>query len=411
MGSRAVKGGILWILLTGLIVRLAWGLSRPADVGALSALPDQLEYLKLGENLASGKGLSFYDPTVNDTLYAYRMPGYPLFVAACGAKVQIIRVVQSLLDVSSVFAIYLIARRWLGEAQGQLAGAIVALNPFLIFFSALVLSETMFVALLAWGMWLMLQEKWRTRLFGAILLVGSIYARPSAMGLPVMVGVLSALARVDGTWTGTKDRWRLPIGASMILLTVVMLLPWAMRNQYRVKSMIWTTTNSGFTAYDSFNPYADGSSSQKLFRRNHELGMTNEVGRSNYLSAMAWEYARQNPARVIQLAGQKLGRFWSPVPLSAEYGSNRMYWAVGLCYSVPLFVLTLVGLLTARVRLSVKLFLLAPAIYFTLVHAVFVGSLRYRIPAEAPMAVLGAAGASALWMKKNSPPMDADEHG
>jgi hypothetical protein len=40
------------------------------------------------------------------------------------------------------------------------------------------------------------------------------------------------------------------------------------------------------------------------------------------------------------------------------------------------------------------IFLLLPALYFTAVHALSVGSLRYRVPAEPPLAVLAAAGAA-----------------
>jgi hypothetical protein len=39
-------------------------------------------------------------------------------------------------------------------------------------------------------------------------------------------------------------------------------------------------------------------------------------------------------------------------------------------------------------------FLLIPAIYFTAVHMLSVGSLRYRIPAEPPMAVIAASVAA-----------------
>jgi hypothetical protein len=41
-------------------------------------------------------------------------------------------------------------------------------------------------------------------------------------------------------------------------------------------------------------------------------------------------------------------------------------------------------------RRSAKVFLLIPAIYFTAVHMASVGSLRYRIPVEPPMAVIAA---------------------
>jgi hypothetical protein len=36
--------------------------------------------------------------------------------------------------------------------------------------------------------------------------------------------------------------------------------------------------------------------------------------------------------------------------------------------------------------------LLIPAIYFTLVHAMSIGSLRYRVPVEPELAVLAAVG-------------------
>jgi hypothetical protein len=49
-----------------------------------------------------------------------------------------------------------------------------------------------------------------------------------------------------------------------------------------------------------------------------------------------------------------------------------------------------VGLCLGRLPRAVKVFLLVPAIYLTLVHAFSVGSLRYRMPADVPLAVLAA---------------------
>jgi hypothetical protein len=45
---------------------------------------------------------------------------------------------------------------------------------------------------------------------------------------------------------------------------------------------------------------------------------------------------------------------------------------------------------------AAKAYLLAPAAYFTVVHAVSVGSIRYRVPADVPMAILAGIGAARL---------------
>ena len=84
------------------------------------------------------------------------------------ADLRIIRVVQALIDTSTVLAAYLLARRWLSPRASLFAAFIVAINPFLIYFTGLVLSETLFIAMLAWGMALLaeLERRCYPRAFG-----------------------------------------------------------------------------------------------------------------------------------------------------------------------------------------------------------------------------------------------------
>jgi hypothetical protein len=161
---------------------------------------------------------------------------------------------------------------------------------------------------------------------------------------------------------------------------------------------IWTTTNGGITAYDGFNPDATGASDQSFVQAMAELRRLGEIGRDEHLKRLATEYAREHPRRVAQLAVIKMGRTWSPIPLSADYSSLK-YKLVGLLYSLPLDLLVIAGLIVnvrdGGLPKAAKVFLLTPAIYFTIVHALSVGSLRYRIPVEPPMAILAASGAAA----------------
>jgi hypothetical protein len=52
--------------------------------------------------------------------------------------------------------------------------------------------------------------------------------------------------------------------------------------------------------------------------------------------------------------------------------------------------------------------LLLPAAYFTLIHMVFVGSVRYRLPAMPFIFILAAVGLCALLRAAVWPPSEAD---
>ena len=80
---------LLLILLLALSIRMGWGLSRSSDRVVIEQLPDQREYLELADNLLHGRGLHFFDPRFGGEVYAYRTPGYPVFLAVCGGSARI----------------------------------------------------------------------------------------------------------------------------------------------------------------------------------------------------------------------------------------------------------------------------------------------------------------------------------
>jgi 4-amino-4-deoxy-L-arabinose transferase-like glycosyltransferase len=396
---------------------MAWGWVQPTDDAFIERLPDQREYLELGRNVLAGRGLNFVDPRFGEVVYAFRTPGYPAFVAAAGGNLRMLRLAQAVLDTSSALAIYLLARRWLSRNPSTFAVALIAFNPFLIYFSGLALSETLFTALLAWGMCLLIRGSSAATpgppaassggrapwfailcwLAGSLLLSLSVLVRQSALPLPVLLGLISTFVNRAGA-APYHRRWPFPAGATMVLLTGLVLLPWAYRNHQVMGTWIWTTTNGGITAYDGFNPDATGASDQSFIQQMPELRRMGELGRDEHLKRLAREYAREHPRRVAELAAVKVGRTWSPIPLGADYQGLK-YKLVGLLYSLPLDLLVVAGLLVnvrdGGLPKAAKVFLLSPAIYFTVVHALSVGSLRYRIPAEPTMAIVAASGAAA----------------
>ncbi|HEV2293001.1 MAG TPA: hypothetical protein VGR35_04045 [Tepidisphaeraceae bacterium] len=402
---------LLLLLLAALVLRLGWAMSRPADEAALAQLPDQREYLELARNLLRGDGLSFVDARFEQRVYAFRTPGYPMFLAVCGGNLRVARIAQAVLDTATVLAAFLLARRWLAAGPALVAALLVAFNPFLIYFTGLLLSETLFTAMLAWGMVLVawpgaVASVTRARVMwlgGVMLLALAVLVRPGAVGLPVGLALCGALANRRATRAyHLGPLWPLPVGATALLATVLILLPWGYRNQRVVGEWVWTSTNAGFTAYDGFNPDADGASDQSFVGEMPHLAEINEVARSQYLTDRARDYMDAHPQRVRELALAKLARMWSPRPLSDDF-ARPVYVAVALLYAVPLFLLVLAGLFAPTLPATAKVFLLAPAVYLTLVHAISVGSMRYRIPAEVPMAVIAAACAARVWESVRTP--------
>jgi len=278
----------------------------------------------------------------------------------------------------------------------MLAAGLVAINPYLIYFSGLILTETIFTAMLAWAMVLVLGG--RSWIWGSVILAASVLLRPSGLGLAIGLPIVGALVNRAQTWTYQVRRGLIRAAVASGLLVLV-LWPWAYRNHRILGEWVWTTTNEGITRYDGFNPEATGASNQDFVKRMPWLKEMGEVQRDAFLGNEADKYVSDHPERLWSLAARKIYRTWSPKPLSNQF-SKPMYLGIAMAYTLPLFLLAAMGIVLSDLGWRAKLFLLTPAIYFTLVHALTVGSLRYRIPTEPQLAIL-AASAAGLIRKKS----------
>lgn len=398
---------LLALFLIALTLRLGVALTRDASDAAIAPLPDQREYLDLGRSILSGNGLAMVDPRFNDVARAFRMPGYPLFVAACGGRVTIVRVVQSILDASTVLAVVWLARRWLAPGAALIAGVFVAFDPIQVYFSSLILSETLFVTLLAWGLAIIVNGRSpisvatpgerKLWIAGVAVLIASVYVRPSAIAFPTLLVFAAAIAEARGVdFVPDVRRW--PVVTLTVLATLLALLPWAARNKLVLDRWIVTTTNDGFTLYDGWHRSATGASDQSVLTALPLLPNLTETQRSDYLRELAIRDASADPMRLLRLVPTKLARTWSPWPLSDAFGGRRAYVVIAAVHAIPLFALAFVGLFVRNtLPRTAKFLLIVPALAITVMHAASVGSLRYRLPAHATLAVLAA---SALAMRR-----------
>jgi hypothetical protein len=272
----------------------------------------------------------------------------------------------------------------------------------LIYHSSLLLSETLFTAILAWAMLLLIRP--RGLFWGGWLLAMAAMVRPSAFLLPIILPLLAALLQHQ-----EKNIGRIIVRTMAIGLVLLVLMGlWAWRNNCVLGRPIWTTTNQGITRLDGFNPQATGASNQAVFLTSEELAIAsnlNEVQRDQRYAQMAGQWIdrtlREDPWQLVRLTFVKIARTWSPMPLSSDFGTPRHILAA-MVWAVPFYLLVILGLLRRSLAGKIRLLLVVPAFYFTITVALSVGSLRYRIPVEPVLAVIAG---SALWTKTQAPKM------
>lgn len=394
---------LLVVFLAALLLRGGWGTYRLIQATDPQALefPDEQQYWLMANSLANGQGL------VDEFGFrATRMPLYPgvlsLFTLLPNpvviAKIAHWIVGAMIAVLAAQLGTVLFERR-----VGLLAGLLVALDPFLIFFSSLLLTETFFIAalLFLWlvaARWVAGSKSFGWREWARVGVLGAlcIYLRESSIFLLAML--LVSLCFYKGF------TWRSFGGAALAtLICVLALVPWAARNERVAGSFTWLTHRGGVSLYDGVGPQADGSSNLADVQQMDAVRGLNEVEWDQYFRREALAAMRGDPARVVKLAGVKLARTWNPVPNVESYQSRFVRMCAAI-WSIPTFALAAAGVMLlprwgkgAGWRRAV--FLLLPAAYVTMLHCLFVGSVRYRLPAM-PMLEILAAFAGILLLRR-----------
>lgn len=163
-----------------------------------------------------------------------------------------------------------------------------------------------------------------------------------------------------------------------------------------------TTLWSGPSLYDGLNSQATGASDMRFLERDGLYAKMSEYEVDQYYRRAAWEFVASHPERAAQLALVKLRRYFSPLPNAAQF-QNFWYQAACLASFVPMILFGGCGLWVCRQRLAELTLLITPFVYFAVLHTVFVSSLRYRLPAEYPFAVVCALGLTTICRRLTRP--------
>ena len=394
----------LLILTVAMCLRVAagvWWQSRLGP-GRQFFFPDSGTYWELGRTIAEGTPYQYLSPDAR----VLRTPGYPLFLAPLfwiyGDHPPIIcaRVLNAALGTLAVGVIGWWGTQLFNGRAGRVAGWIAALYPGAVAMSAFVLTEApfcvfMLLELALWG------AAWRAgsnRRCTVLALMAGAAAAAATLIRPSWL-LFTPLAAIVGLAADQRRGRQLLMGVTTAGGLVVCMLPWWIRNARETGHFVPTTLQLGASMYDGLNPTADGGSNMSFVdefvadERASVVAMPQDepfeyrLDRRMLRAALAW--ARGNPARVAQLAAAKFVRLWNVWPNEPSLRSWPLRLVVLATYG-PLLCLSLVGVWRFTPRGWPFIVAWLPAVYFTLLHIVFVGSIRYREPAMLASMVLAS---------------------
>lgn len=387
------------IFAVALLLRVAWVLMGWSESGPALKYPDEELHWQLARNLVEHGAL-----VSDDGRYAARLPAYPLFLALFAwlqdAGILVARLAQAAIGAATAWIAYSFANQALGRRVAIVAGVLVCIDPYAVFFANLLLTEVLFSFLAvtltacAWPLITRATQPARAAALGVALLgAAALMTRPSAVGWVVLLWIV--------LWLFDAQRARATRRLTVcVAVLAACMLSWGLRNRALIGAPAWLSTNGGVTLYDAQGPQADGSSNQAFLDELPELAGLDEVQQDHRLRQLAVEQVRKDPTRVLRLAWAKFLRTWSLTPNVADYRGG-VTGLVSALFSGGVLLLAFLGLGRAlwarnpttngsadpsheRERAArhrrLHLLLWLPIVYFTLLHCVYIGSLRYRVP-------------------------------
>lgn len=432
-------GGLV-VLSLGLTMRIAalWHWQKQADAaGDVFRFGDSHSYWVLATRIAKGEKYEYG----SEHSRIFRAPLYPLVLApwtqisdmrigAIGARLQGVA-----MGIVCILIAMLAAYRLAGPIASLAAGCFVAMYPGAIGMSVIVLSEAVFCPLMLSSLYCLscgterrTGEQIGVRKGGGLgwywCLAGifsglACLARPSWFLFPPFAAAWM--------WTFSKDRYRTGRGIAFFALGVILSMsPWWIRNYQETGKFVPTTLQVGASLYDGWHEGASGSSDENMnfvdtFAREQQMQdremLANGSGveldgtfeyrldRRIYRSAISWAMA--NPSDVVRLSLVKLGKTWSPLPTAGQIGNRWVRYGEAIAYLV---ILALAGFGWWELRREgwrVSIYAI-PSFYFAGLHAIFIGSVRYRQPAIVALCIL-AGCAIAIGLNRRKWRVDRDQ--
>lgn len=392
MEERTKRWDWLAIVALALVLRLAFNWrfvpeTKHADIASMYQYS-----LRVAQGIYYGEGV-------------YWPPG---FIFLSGALIRlfgahrywtVIRYVQSLLGAMSCGFGYSIGRAVFdSRAAGIVSGILLAAYLPLIYYTGLAFSETLFLFFFLWAVcWLYQLAKTRER--GAAINAGFLLGlatltRPVTLLVPVLL--------LPWYWLIWEHKGRLVLTrvAAVMVVLLLTLVPWTIRNWLVTGDLVLVDMNGGVNFYIGYNERATGTWMDLGQKTNPVilLGGSPEAGKLGYRRGL--EFIVTHPRQALELAWRKFVWFWTKPSdwYITRYAKNK-----GILHLEPPIwgALAVLGAVLTRRRWRGTLFLILFVLYYNAVIVVIYYASRYRLVVEPVWLLLAAGGLSELltWVR------------
>ena len=389
----------IWLIISlAAILRLALVVFAPSLF--VDGITDN--YLVIAQNLLDGNGFSYTAGEAKPTVA--RAPFYPSYLAVLltliGRNFTGLRVVEAMVDVGTVYLVYVLVRRNAknpvvpSRRWGLAAALVYALQPFTIYYTVKLGSEcwfTFWLVLTFMSFFEFLRNEptpWRAVSWGASLGI-LILNKSAALLLPGLF--LALLVQQRGLAMKYLRAAALAAGITLLLIT-----PWSLRNYVVSGSLVPVQTLTWWNFWYDFDVRV-GETSQETVERLYQpdmgghpysLAASMDVLQEAHLRREATSWIVHNPLGFIEKVLRNIGEFWYLVESWPKALMVIVYWAV----SAPFAVWGLVDGFRSRSSRSLVIGSLSTILYFNLIYAPVFAVFRYSLVVVPFVSILIAIG-------------------
>jgi 4-amino-4-deoxy-L-arabinose transferase-like glycosyltransferase len=399
--------GLLVVVLLALVLRLA----ALAATHPLPLTNDPADYSRVALSIAHGHGYPPSDVVPVGGPSAFRPPGFPFFLAGIykisGESVTVARAVQALLGAAIVALEALIALELWGPTVGLVAGFLAAIFPPLIIDGITLLSEPLFVTLVLAAV--LSSLRWRRSgrvpwLVAAGALTGlAILTRQNA---ELLVIPLLFAARRNSSWRHLRT-YRAP--AALLACTVVVVLPWTIRNAVDLHGFVPVSDQDGYTLAGTYNATSQAQNGAWITAKEDptvdatitRYGRQGELALDSRLRSQAVNFALDHPGYLFNVALHNTLRLFNLGGTQYETGVVRGEDNLGRDWGrlmtlglFPFLVLAVAGLFTRAARRAPRWFWAVPIVMLPAIMVL--ASNRIRAPIDPFLLILGALALTEL---------------